>query len=216
MQEKGNVALPGFEELIESKAEADSRDVGADLRQKVFTAERLALEYPGKYALAARAFFEKSRSAESISDILQISPQTMHAIIERECAARGVFEIKQHIRIKAASAAHKALCRLHELLDDEVAVRRAGITGLTSAIKALKPESAEMNPDKNENGSEEPNEYLDMVEKDGAYGFEREKISAPPANTRNESGARPTTGIAANGTPGADIEPAPESADAHL
>ena len=189
---QNSVALPGFEDLVQTKADMDMKDIGADLRQKNFTAERIAVEYPGKYALAVRAFFEKSRSAESISDILQISPQTMHAIIERECAARGVFELKQHIRTKAASAAHKAVCKLHELLDDEDAVRKAGIAGLTSAIRALAPEATEEpKPEKKAAGSEELNEYLDMVERDGAYGFEREKISAPLSPNLKEAAPAP-------------------------
>lgn len=188
---QNSVALPGFEDLVQTKADMDMKDIGADLRQKNFTAERIAVEYPGKYALAVRAFFEKSRSAESISDILQISPQTMHAIIERECAARGVFELKQHIRTKAASAAHKAVCKLHELLEDEDAVRKAGIAGLTAAIKALAPEATEAKPEKNGNGSEETNEYLDMVERDGAYRFEREKISAPLSPNLKEAAPAP-------------------------
>lgn len=190
---QNSVALPGFEDLVQTKADMDMKDIGADLRQKNFTAERIAVEYPGKYALAVRAFFEKSRSAESISDILQISPQTMHAIIERECAERGIFNLKEHIKVKATSAAHKAVLKLHELLDDEDAVRKAGITGLTSAIRALTAE-VENAPQKPENpgaSSEEPNEYLDMVEHDGAYGFEREKISAPPEANLNECGAKP-------------------------
>ncbi len=206
MQTGCDVALPGFEQLVESKAETDKRDVGADLRARNFTAERLAVEYPGKYALAARAFFKKSRSAESISDILQISPQTMHAIIERECAARGIFDLKEHIKVKATSAAHKAVIKLHELLDDEDAVRKAGITGLVSAIRALTAD-VENTPQKPENpgaSSEEPNEYLEMVESDGTYGFEREKISAPLEANLNECGAQPRN---ENATPKADSSP---------
>ena len=186
------IALPGFEALVETQAENDKKDVGADLRSINFTAERLARNYPGKYALAARAFFEKSRSAESICDILQISPQTMHALIERECMARGVFELKTHIRTKAASAAHKAVIKLQELLDDNDAIRKAGIVGLTNAIKALTssdvPEKPKSEDEKNSEDTQ--NEYLDMVEEGGVYGFEREKISATPANNRNECVAR--------------------------
>ena len=190
---QNSVALPGFEDLVQTKADMDMKDIGADLRQKNFTAERIAVEYPGKYALAVRAFFEKSRSAESISDILQISPQTMHAIIERECAERGIFNLKEHIKVKATSAAHKAVLKLHELLDDEGAVRKAGITGLTSAIRALTAdvENAPQKPENQGASSEEPNEYLEMVESDGTYGFEREKISAPPEANLNECGAKP-------------------------
>ena len=200
------IALPGFDALIETKAETDKKDVGADLRAQNFTAERLAKNYPGKYALAARAFFEKSRSAESICDILQISPQTMHALIERECLARGVFELKAHIRTKAASAAYKAVLKLQELLEDDDAVRKAGIVGLTNAIKAL---TSSDTPEKQTKAGDETNredatnEYLDMVESDGIYGFGREKISAPHANNRNECGAR---------TPNASAEKSPETA----
>ena len=199
------IALPGFDALIETKAETDKKDVGADLRKQEFTAERLAKNYPGKYALAARAFFEKSRSAESICDILQISPQTMHALIERECLARGVFELKTHIRTKAASAAHKAVIKLQELLDDDVAIRKAGIVGLTNAIKALTSSDTPEKPkeDGKPNREDTPNEYLDMVEADGVYGFGREKISAPHANNCNECGAR---------TPNVSAEKSPETA----
>ena len=204
MQTSGDVALPGFEALIETRAETDKKDVGADLRSINFTAERLARNYPGKYALAARAFFEKSRSAESICDILQISPQTMHALIERECMARGVFELKAHIRTKAASAAHKAVIKLQELLDDNDAIRKAGIVGLTNAIKALTSSDVpEKQKNEGEKNSEDtPNEYLDMVEADGVYGFRREKISATPANNRNECVAR---------TPNASTTKSPET-----
>lgn len=196
------IALPGFDALIETKAETDKKDVGADLRTQNFTAERLARNYPGKYALAARAFFEKSRSAESICDILQISPQTMHALIERECLARGVFELKAHIRTKAASAAHKAVVKLQELLDDDDAVRKAGIAGLTNAIKALTSADTPEKPTEGEKANREdaPNEYLDMVESNGTYGFEREKISAPQRQDRNECGARTPNDSAAKST----------------
>ena len=174
MQVKGEMALPGFEKMVETRAQTDQVDVGADLRKFNFTGERLAKNYPGKYALAARAFFDKMRSAESICDILQISPQTMHALIERECAARGILSIKKHIRAKAASAAHKAITKLHELLDNPIAVEKAGIVGLTSAIKALTPEGEDEKPNREDNNPEE-NEYLEMLEQDGVYGFEQEK-----------------------------------------
>jgi hypothetical protein len=135
--ERTEQALPGFELEIVSRAEQDLADIGADIRHKEFTGEMLRVRYPGKYALAARAFFEKNRSAESICDILQISPQTTHALVETECAARGFSSVKARIRAKSASVALRTVSELQKLLDDPEAVRKAGIVGLTNALKAL-------------------------------------------------------------------------------
>jgi len=76
--------------------------------------------------------------------------------------------------------------------------------GLTNAIKALTSSDTPEKPkeDGKPNREDTPNEYLDMVEADGVYGFGREKISAPHANERNECGAR---------TPNASAAKSPET-----
>lgn len=177
-------ALPGFELEIASKAELDMVDVGADIRGKNFTGEMLRLHYPGKYALAARAFFEKNRSAESICDILQISPQTMHALVETECLARGFSSVKERIRVKASSVALRTVSELQKLLDDPAAVRKAGIVGLTNALKALTGNDTEV-PDggKNDGRSRDDKENgeLESLYEQCADGSWREKNPARPA-----------------------------------
>lgn len=180
-------ALPGFELEIVSRAEQDLADIGADIRHKEFTGEMLRLRYPGKYALAARAFFEKNRSAESICDILQISPQTMHALVETECAARGFSTVKARIRAKAASVALRTVSELQKLLDDPDAVRKAGIVGLTNALKALTgKEDGSSEGEKPETESREDKEADEVIEvyEQAADGFWREKN---PARESNES-----------------------------
>lgn len=177
-------ALPGFELEIASKAELDMVDVGADIRGKNFTGEMLRLHYPGKYALAARAFFEKNRSAESICDILQISPQTMHALVETECLARGFSSVKERIRVKASSVALRTVSELQKLLDDPAAVRKAGIVGLTNALKALTGNESDSSgggkPDGRGRDDKEAGEIIDLYEQ-SANGLWREKNPARPA-----------------------------------
>ena len=180
-------ALPGFELEVATRAEQDVADIGADIHDKVFTGEMLRLRYPGKYALAARAFFEKNRSAESICDILRISPQTMHALVETECAARGFSSVKARIRAKSASVALRTVSELQKLLDNPEAVRKAGIVGLTNALKALTGnEDCNQEGEKPQKPSSEDNsaadEFIDVYE--SADGFWREKN---PARDRGES-----------------------------
>ena len=207
-------ALPGFEMEIVSRAEQDLADIGADIRHKEFTGEMLRVRYPGKYALAARAFFEKNRSAESICDILQISPQTMHALVETECAARGFSSVKARIRAKTASVALRTVSELQKLLDNPDAVRKAGIVGLTNALKALTRKDDEQKVDENnENPSREANaadEIIEVYEQSGD-GFWREKNPAPHCN---ESTGEPSAANAeptAATMPGAVENPAAES-----
>lgn len=212
--ERTEQALPGFELEIVSRAEQDLADIGADIRHKEFTGEMLRVRYPGKYALAARAFFEKNRSAESICDILQISPQTMHALVETECAARGFSSVKARIRAKSASVALRTVSELQKLLDDPEAVRKAGIVGLTNALKALTGKddggSEEDKPRSEGREDKATDDYIEVYEQ-SADGFWREKNPAPHGN---ESTGEP---IAANveptaaTMPGAVEDPAAES-----
>ena len=189
-------ALPGFELEIATQAELDVADIGADIHDKVFTGEMLRLRYPGKYALAARAFFEKNRSAESICDILRISPQTMHALVETECAARGFSSIKARIRAKSASVALRTVSELQKLLDNPEAVRKAGIVGLTNALKALtgnedsKPEGEKPQKMSSDDNSA-ADDFIDVYE--SADGFWREKN---PARDVGESAVGETDGLA--------------------
>ena len=201
-------ALPGFELEIATRAELDVADIGADIHDKVFTGEVLRLRYPGKYALAARAFFEKNRSAESICDILRISPQTMHALVETECAARGFSSIKARIRAKSASVALRTVSELQKLLDNPEAVRKAGIVGLTNALKALtgnedsKPEGEKPQKMSSDDNSA-ADEFIDVYE--SADGFWREKN---PARDCGESTVCETDGqVGDPAGPGASMVP---------
>ena len=212
--ERTEQALPGFELEIVSRAEQDLADIGADIRHKEFTGEMLRVRYPGKYALAARAFFEKNRSAESICDILQISPQTMHALVETECAARGFSSVKARIRAKSASVALRTVSELQKLLDDPEAVRKAGIVGLTNALKALTGKedggSEEEKPKTEGREDKATEEYIEVYEQ-SADGFWREKNPAPHGN---ESTGEPSAANAeptAATMPGAVENPAAES-----
>lgn len=189
-------ALPGFELEVATRAEQDMADIGADIHDKVFTGEILRLRYPGKYALAARAFFEKNRSAESICDILRISPQTMHALVETECAARGFSSVKARIRAKSASVALRTVSELQKLLDNPEAVRKAGIVGLTNALKALTGnEDGKQEGETTKKASSDDNsaadEFIDVYE--SADGFWREKN---PARGVGESTVGETDGQA--------------------
>ena len=204
-------ALPGFELEIASKAELDMVDVGADIRGKNFTGEMLRLHYPGKYALAARAFFEKNRSAESICDILQISPQTMHALVETECLARGFSSVKERIRVKASSVALRTVSELQKLLDDPAAVRKAGIVGLTNALKALTGNESEPHdggkPDGSGRDDKEAGEVIDLYEQ-SANGLWREKNLA---RRGSESGGMDVADDGAGADAGAGAESAADS-----
>ena len=189
-------ALPGFELEVATQAELDVADIGADIHDKVFTGEMLRLRYPGKYALAARAFFEKNRSAESICDILRISPQTMHALVETECVARGFSSVKERIRAKSASVALRTVSELQKLLDNPEAVRKAGIVGLTNALKALTGnEDGNPEGEKPQKPSSEDNSSADEIAElyEYADGFWREKN---PARDGNESTVRDPAGQA--------------------
>lgn len=199
--ERTEQALPGFELEIATRAEQDLADIGADLREKRFTGEMLRLRYPGKYALAARAFFERDRSAEAICDVLQISPQTMHAVIETECAARGFSSVRARIRAKSASVALRTVSELQKLLDNPEAVRKAGIVGLTNALKALTcNEDGNQEGEKPKKSSSDDNsaadEFIEVYE--SADGFWRGKN---PARDVGESAVGETDGQA-NGPAG--------------
>lgn len=199
-------ALPGFELEVATRAELDVADIGADIHDKVFTGEMLRLRYPGKYALAARAFFEKNRSAESICDILRISPQTMHALVETECAERGFSSVKARIRAKSASVALRTVSELQKLLDNPEAVRKAGIVGLTNALKALtgnedgNPEDEKPKKTSSDDSSA-AEEFIDVYE--SVDGFWREKN---PARDGGESTVGETDGQAGDPVgPGASM-----------
>lgn len=207
-------ALPGFELEIVSRAEQDLADIGANIRHKEFTGEMLRVRYPGKYALAARAFFEKNRSAESICDILQISPQTMHALVETECAARGFSSVKARIRAKSASVALRTVSELQKLLDDPEAVRKAGIVGLTNALKALtgKEDGAPEEEKPKAEGREDKatDDYIEVYEQ-SADGFWREKNPAPHGNESTGEPSAANVEPTAATMPGAVEDPAAES-----
>ena len=203
-------ALPGFENEIVSRAEKDIADVGADIREKNFTGEMLRLHYPGKYALAAHAFFEKNRSAESICDILRISPQTMHALVETECLARGFSSVKERIRVKASSVALRTVSELQKLLDDPAAVRKAGIVGLTNALKALTGNESDSSgggkPDGRGRDDNEAGEIIDLYEQ-SANGLWREKNPARPEANADNLGAvgGGETDAGTDGSEGVDV-----------
>lgn len=202
-------ALPGFELEVVSRAERDQADIGADIRHKEFTGEMLRARYPGKYALAARAFFEKNRSAESICDILQISPQTMHALVETECAARGFSSVKARIRAKSASVALRTVSELQKLLNDPEAVKKAGIVGLTNALKALTGnEDGKLDSDKPKKSSSDDNaaadEFIDVYE--SADGFWGEKNPAPPVGKSGLGKAGEMVEMDGDKVPGASAE----------
>lgn len=202
-------ALPGFELEVVSRAERDQADIGADIRHKEFTGEMLRARYPGKYALAARAFFEKNRSAESICDILQISPQTMHALVETECAARGFSSVKARIRAKSASVALRTVSELQKLLNDPEAVKKAGIVGLTNALKALTGnEDGKLDSDKPKKSSSDDNaaadEFIDVYE--SADGFWGEKNSARPVGGSSPDAAGEMVEVDGDKVPSADAE----------
>ena len=212
--EQTEQALPGFELEIVSRAEQDLADIGADIRHKEFTGEMLRVRYPGKYALAARAFFEKNRSAESICDILQISPQTMHALVETECAARGFSSVKARIRAKSASVALRTVSELQKLLDDPDAVRKAGIVGLTNALKALTGKedggSEEEKPRSEGREDKATEDYIEVYEQ-SADGFWREKNPAPHGNESTGEPSAANVEPTAATMPGAVEDPAAES-----
>ena len=212
--EQTEQALPGFELEIVSRAEQDLADIGADIRHKEFTGEMLRVRYPGKYALAARAFFEKNRSAESICDILQISPQTMHALVETECAARGFSSVKARIRAKSASVALRTVSELQKLLDDPEAVRKAGIVGLTNALKALTGKedggSEEEKPRSEGREDKATDDYIEVYEQ-SADGFWREKNPAPHGNESTGEPSAANVEPTAATMPGAVEDPAAES-----
>ena len=207
-------ALPGFELEIVSRAEQDLADIGADIRHKEFTGEMLRVRYPGKYALAARAFFEKNRSAESICDILRISPQTMHALVETECAARGFSSVKARIRAKSASVALRTVSELQKLLNDPKAVRKAGIVGLTNALKALTGKedggSEEEKPKKEGREDKATEDYIEVYEQ-SADGFWREKNPAPHGDESTGEPSAANAELTAATMPGAVEDPAAES-----
>ena len=206
--------MPGFELEIVSRAEQDLADIGADIRHKEFTGEMLRARYPGKYALAARAFFEKNRSAESICDILQISPQTMHALVETECAARGFSSVKARIRAKSASVALRTVSELQKLLDDPIAVRKAGIVGLTNALKALTGKDDGQDPSASgENPSRDDHDADEIIEvyEQSADGFWREKNPAPHCNESTGEPSAANVEPTAATMPGVVEDPAAES-----
>lgn len=183
-------ALPGFEATL---LPADMADVGADLTHKRYTGERLRKCYPGKYALAVRAYFDCRRSVESICDILKIDKETMAAVVEQESIARGVFEHERRIRARAASVKEKMLDKINRLLDDPEAVECAGILGLSKAIKALSSQQVQADQDNDKKSAREesfdvPNEYEEIVDAvvvmPADNGFGQEKRPA----RENESG----------------------------
>ncbi len=183
-------ALPGFEATL---VPADMADIGADLTHKRYTGERLRKCYPGKYALAVRAYFDCRRSVESICDILKIDKETMAAVVEQESIARGVFEHERRIRARAASVKEKMLDKLNALLDDPEAVERAGVFGLTKAIQALSSQQVQADREEDKKGAREaefdvPNEYEEIIDavivQPPSNGFSQEKRPA----RENESG----------------------------
>lgn len=177
-------ALPGFEATL---VPADMADVGADLTHKRYTGERLRKCYPGKYALAVRAYFDCRRSVESICDILKIDKETMAAVVEQESIARGVFEHERRIQARTASVKEKMLDKLNRLLDDPEAVESAGIFGLAKAIKSLSSQQVQADQDQDKKRAREeafdvPNEYEEIVDavivQPQSDGFLAEKKSA--------------------------------------
>ena len=171
-------ALPGMEEAL---VPDEIRDVGAIVPKKDYTCEQLRAHHPGKYLLAVRAYFNKRRTAEAICDVLAISPNTMKAIIEQECAARGILPPREQIREKVQSAREIALAKTMELMKNEEEVARAGILGMTKVVVAMNsmlPQETEAEKPSTE-GKEDSDEenYLDVIEAEivDPNGFDSEK-----------------------------------------
>lgn len=89
--------LPGFDLVTIDKQATDYQDLSED---KTFTAEKLLVSHPDRYAIAARMYFEMGCSKRSVCEICKIGPHTLKALIERECLSRGGEVLAKRGKVK--------------------------------------------------------------------------------------------------------------------
>lgn len=111
-----------------------------DNREKQYTAERLLVSHPDTYAIASRLFFEIGLSKRAVCDCCKLSSRTLNALIEREMRTRGAEVLYENVRRKKSMITYELMEQLEDLVNDEDAVRDAGISGLIAALKTLNDE----------------------------------------------------------------------------
>ena len=134
--------LPGLD-LTDVVARAEQF---VDCRDKQYTAERLLVSHPDTYAIASRLFFEIGLSKRAVCDCCKISSRTLNALIEREMKTRGAEVLYENVRRKKSVILYELMEQLEDLVNDEDAVRDAGISGLIQAARMLQGEDGKAKP----------------------------------------------------------------------
>lgn len=134
--------LPGLA-LTDAIARADQF---VDCREKQYTAERLLVSHPDTYAIASRLFFEIGLSKRAVCDCCKLSSRTLNALIEREMRVRGAEVLYENVRRKKSMIVYEIMEQLEDLVNDEEAVREAGIGGLIQAVRMLQGEDGKPKP----------------------------------------------------------------------
>lgn len=179
--------LPGLD-LTDVVARAEQF---VDCRDKQYTAERLLVSHPDTYAIASRLFFEIGLSKRAVCDCCKVSSRTLNALIEREMKTRGAEVLYENVRRKKSMILYEIMDQLEELVNDEDAVRDAGIGGLIQAVRLLQGEDGKakaQDASSNESAKSAKNEAdtieyteiyrLSRIAK-GANGLEGKENSAP-------------------------------------
>lgn len=183
VQPMEQATLPGLDlTAVITRAEQFS-----DLSEKHYTAERLLVSHPDTYAIASRLFFEIGLSKRAVCDCCKLSSRTLNAIIEREMNTRGAEVLYQNVRRKKSLITYEIMEQLEELVNDEDAVRDAGIRGLIEAVKMLSGEDGKPKPqDASSNDSPkstvidtETVEYAQIYRMSKRNGLDRAENSAP-------------------------------------
>lgn len=134
--------LPGLD-LTDALARAEQF---VDCRDKQYTAERLLVSHPDTYAIASRLFFEIGLSKRAVCDCCKVSSRTLNAIIEREMRTRGAEVLYENVRRKKSMILYELMEQLEDLVNDEDAVRDAGISGLIQAARMLQGDDGKTKP----------------------------------------------------------------------
>lgn len=186
VQPMEQATLPGLDlTAVITRAEQFS-----DLSEKHYTAERLLVSHPDTYAIASRLFFEIGLSKRAVCDCCKLSSRTLNALIEREMRTRGAEVLYENVKRKKSLITYELMEQLEELVNDEDAVRDAGIRGLIEAVKMLsgedgkaKPQTASSNDSSKSTVIDtETVEYAQIYRMSRANGLDRAKNSSPCAD----------------------------------
>lgn len=148
--------LPGFERIEDLLATVpvnisdEEIDRNADKRFPGITLERIKAERPDLCQMVARAFFNLGLTLRQISHITGLHRNTCSEIIAERNATDEIKAVKKERLLRVHQLGNIALTRLSDLLMDQAAVKKAGLTGMLDVVRKLHDLEIDLNPETND------------------------------------------------------------------